>query len=295
MSTRALFISRSEEGFLAVARPWLMLAKPGVTRLVVITTWLGALAAPGSLSGAQWLATLLGTALVVAAANAFNMVAERDTDALMERTRQRPLPTGRIEPRSATRVAWAWAVTGTAALVWVHWLCALLALLALASYVWAYTPLKRVTPHALYVGTLPGAIPPLIGYAAVSNGQLAAPAWLLFSILLVWQIPHFLAISVFRRDEYARAKIQVFSVCRSERHVRWLTVGWSLVLFATSLLPVLLGEASTLYLAIAIGFGAPFVAGAFYGLSKQADERWARSLFFASMPHLVVLFVGLLL
>ncbi len=275
------------------AAPWVQLAKPGLTRLVLATTLFGGLVAEGSASPFAWLATLVGTALVVAGANALNMVAERETDALMERTARRPLPSGRLEPGAASWAAYGAATLGLLLLVGVNLQAALLALLAFASYVYVYTPLKRITPHALYVGTVPGAIPPVIGYAAVTGGQLDASAVALFCLLAVWQVPHFLAISIFRREEYARAGIQVFSVRWSQPALRWLLLGWSIALLAVSVLPVAVGVASLGYLAVAVGFGLPFVAGAAYGLRRDADRAWARSLFFATMPHLVVLLVGL--
>ena len=276
-------------------RPWIELAKPGVTRLVLITTLFGGLVAPGDASLARWLLTLLGTALVVAAANALNMAQEWDLDALMSRTRHRPLPEGRLEVTPVVRVALIAAALGSAALLAIDFVSAGLAFLALVSYVWVYTPLKRITPHALYVGTLPGAIPPLIGYASVSGGRLDARALTLFLLLAVWQVPHFLAIATFRQAEYARAGLPVFTVCRSQASVRRLMLAWSVALFLVSLLPLWLGMGGTLYAALAVGFGLPFLVGAAYGLKPAADQRWARSLFFASMPHLVVLFVGLAL
>jgi len=276
--------------------PWVQLAKPGVTRLVLITTFFGGVVAPGSqsaLSIAEWACTLLGTALVVAAANALNMVYEADADALMTRTQNRPLPSGKLSKAPVVRASAVAFGAGSLMLLAVNALAAALAFLAFASYVWVYTPLKRITPHALYVGTLPGAIPPLIGYASVTGGQLDARALALFTLLAVWQIPHFLAIATFRRAEYARAGLPVFTVCRSQATVRRLMVGWSVALFAVSLLPIALGMGGTLYAALAVGFGSAFLAGALYGLQSSADDRWAKSLFFASMPHLVVLFVGL--
>lgn len=297
MNTRALHRSgaRPFVDALGALRPWAQLAKPGVTRLVLVTTLFGGLVASGSMSPWAWALTLIGTALVVAAANALNMLYERDTDALMTRTRERPLPSGRLRPLAVARASAAAALIGTALLLMVHPVSAALALLALVSYVWVYTPLKRVTPHALYVGAVPGAIPPLIGYAGVTGGRLDLPALLLFALLAVWQVPHFLAIAMFRSAEYERAGILVFPVVRSQRAVRRLMFTWSCVLFAVSLLPAWFEMASRLYLALAIGFGVPFLIGAAYGLRSRADERWARSLFFASMPHLVVLFVGLAL
>jgi protoheme IX farnesyltransferase len=243
----------------------------------------------------RWLSTLFGTALVVAAANALNMVYEVDADALMSRTRDRPLPRGRLTPGPVVRVAVGAALLGLVVLSSINLVSALLALLALVSYVWVYTPLKRTTPYALYVGAVPGAIPPLIGYAAATGGRLDAAALTLFLLLGVWQIPHFLAISIFRQQDYAQAGFKVFSVCRSRQQVRWLMLVWSLVLFAVSLVPAWIGMAGTLYVALAVGFGVPFLLGAAYGLRAEADVNWARSLFFASMPHLVVLFVGLVL
>jgi protoheme IX farnesyltransferase len=297
MSTRALHRlgGRPLREALEAVQPWVQLAKPGVTRLVLITTLFGGLVAPGAMSLAHWVLTLAGTALVVAAANALNMVYEADADALMSRTRDRPLPAGRLTPAPVVRAALACAVIGLGALSVVHLASAALALLALVSYVWVYTPLKRTTPHALYVGAVPGAIPPLIGYVSVTGGKLDVAALSLFALLAVWQIPHFLAIAVFRQAEYQRAGFKVFTVCRSRDEVRRLMLWWSVMLFGVSLLPAWVGMGGTLYVAIAVGFGVPFTLGAAYGLSEAADVKWARSLFFASMPHLVVLFVGLAL
>ena len=285
----------SQLDVMASVQPWRQLAKPGVTRLVLVTTLFGGLVAPGSQSLWRWVLTLVGTGLVVAAANALNMVYEADADALMARTRDRPLPSGRLRKGPAARAAWLALGIGLCALVAVEPLAAALALVAFASYVWVYTPLKRTTPHALYVGTVPGAIPPLIGYASVTGGHLETAAYVACALLAVWQVPHFLAIAVFRRAEYERAGFKVFTVCRSRAEVRWLMLVWSGLLFGVSLLPVWLGMGGTLYTAIAVGFGLPFLLGAAYGLRAGADDGWARSLFFASMPHLVVLFVGLAL
>ncbi len=293
MNTRALSSARPLREVASSLEPWIQLCKPGVTRLVLVTTWFGGLLAPGHLSLGDWALTLGGTLAVVAAANAFNMAYEADVDALMSRTRDRPLPRGRLSRSQVMRAASVAALIGSAALALVHLSGVALALLALVSYVWVYTPLKRITPHALFVGAVPGAIPPLIGYACVTGGRLDAPAWALFVLLAVWQVPHFLAIAMFRESEYACAGIKVFTVCRSRAAVRRLMVGWSAALFAASLLPVWIGFAGTAYLAIAVGFGVPFVLGAAYGLRASADVHWARSLFFASMPHLVVLLVGL--
>jgi len=297
MNTRAVhrFSVRPLRDALEHLQPWVDLAKPGVTRLVLVTTLFGGLIAPGSLPVERSAFALLGTALVVAAANALNMFYEADADALMSRTRNRPLPTRRLTPTAVVWAALSAAVLGLGILSFINLVCVALALLALVSYVWVYTPLKRITPHALYIGAVPGAIPPLIGYASSTGGHLDERALTLFALLAVWQIPHFLAIAMFRQEEYARAGFQVFTVCRSRSAVRRLMVVWSVLLFGVSLVPVWIGMAGTAYAAIAVGFGLPFLLGAAYGLSPAADVHWARSLFFASMPHLVVLFVGLAL
>jgi heme o synthase len=292
MNTRAISLGPVRESLSGLA-PWVQLAKPGVTRLVVFTTLFGWIVAPGSGSWLRCVLTLFGTSLVVAAANALNMASEVDADALMARTRGRPLPTGQLTCAAAQRAAYAAAVVGVGTLLALDVLTALLSLLALVSYVWVYTPLKRVTPYALYVGAVPGAIPPVMGYASATGGHLDRTALVLFGLLFVWQVPHFLAIALFRSAEYARAGFKVFGAPGTEAHARRLLVAWSALLFIGSLLPAFWGIGGTFYLALALGFGLVFLAGAVYGLSRRADSAWARSLFFASMPYLMVLLIGL--
>jgi len=269
------------------------LAKPGITGLVIVTTLCGALTAPGTVRIGHLLLTLAGTALVVAAANALNMVIERDTDALMRRTARRPLPTGRLSVQAALAFASVTAVLGSLVLYFlVGSLATWLTLAALGSYVAAYTPLKRLTPLALLVGAVPGAIPPLIGWASVT-GSLAPLAWLEFAILFVWQLPHFLAIAIFRRDEYARAGHRVLPVVHGVLRTKVEIAIYSLLLVATSLLPVGLGLAGLSYGVIAIASGLAFLWIATAGFSTRDDARWARRLFFASMPYLVVVLSAL--
>ncbi|HEV8549003.1 MAG TPA: heme o synthase, partial [Polyangiaceae bacterium] len=188
------------------------LTKPSIAALVMVTAACGALVASRPLSVVRLLVALFATTLVVGAANALNMYAERDSDALMRRTRERPLPSGRLSAEVALGFGLLAASLGLNVLGVVSGgLACALTLLAFASYVFVYTPLKRVTPHALVVGALPGALPPLIGYAAV-DGKLGWPALFLFAVLFVWQMPHFLAISLFLREDYRRGGMQVYSV-----------------------------------------------------------------------------------
>lgn len=266
------------------------LAKPGVLGLVTVTTVCGALTAPVPIDFVRLLVATVATAAVVASANAFNMVIERDTDALMRRTRTRPLPSGRLGVEAALAFALVTAVSGLSVLYWlVGHLPFLLTLAALVSYVVAYTPLKRVTPLALFVGAVPGAIPPLIGWAS-ATGSLDALAWLQFGILYVWQLPHFLAIAIFRRDEYARAGHRVLPVVHGVGRTKVEMALYSLLLVAVSLLPVGLGYSGLLYAAVALIAGLSFLWLTTAGFSAENDARWARRVFFASMPYLIVVF-----
>lgn len=278
----------------SVARALVELTKPGVTRMVLVTTAAGALVAPESLQVGRFISTLLGTAAVVAAANTMNMVLERDVDALMERTRGRPLPSGRLTPEEATVFGAALALLGLGFLTFrVGAVTGLLAAIALVSYVLLYTPLKRVTPWALHVGAIPGAIPPLLGWTSVT-GRLDAPALSLFLLLFVWQLPHFMAITLFRGDEYRRAGLRVYAAALGERRTRRAIVSHSLLMVAVSYLPYALGLGSAAYLVMASVLGALFTALAVYGERTSGGARWARWLFFASLPYLVLVYGALI-
>jgi len=276
-----------------VAADLLQLTKPRITRLVMITTLCGALVAPGPIKLWSLAIALVGVSFVVGAANAFNMYLERATDAAMERTKTRPLPAGRLAPELALWFASALAVVGLALVSsLVNPLAGLLSAIALLSYVLVYTPLKRVTPWALHVGAVPGAIPPLIGWASVT-GSLSLPAFTLFLILFVWQLPHFLAIAIFRRGEYEKAKLRVLPAVKGLARTKFEIVAYLLLLLVVSLLPPLTGLGGASYVIIAAVLGAVFLGWGVYGLRAQAASRWARSLFFASMPYLVLVFGAL--
>jgi heme o synthase len=271
------------------------LTKPGVTRLVMVTMLCGALLAPAPIDWVRLCVALFSTALVVAGANALNMYLERESDRAMERTRGRPLPSGRLAPEAAFWFGMMVGGVGYAGLgMAVNPTAALLAAVALLSYVLVYTPLKRITPWALHVGAVPGALPPVIGWASVHE-QLTVEAWLLFAILFVWQLPHFLAIAVFRQREYERAGLVVHPSLRGLRASKRQIVLNSVLLVAVSLLPALLGFAGLAYLIVAAVSGAVFLGWAIAGLRQAAGPRWARSLFFASMPYLVVVLGALVL
>ncbi|MFO0571358.1 MAG: heme o synthase [Polyangiaceae bacterium] len=266
------------------------LTKPGVTRMVVLTTAIGGILAPGRVDMIRLGWTVLATLAVVSAANTLNMYLERDVDALMPRTRERPIPSGRVSPEVALGFGVALAFAGLVALTFlVNALSGLLCAIALISYVLVYTPLKRITPFALHVGTLPGAIPPLIGWAGMT-GKLSLAALSVFLILLVWQIPHFLAIAIFRAQEYESAGLAVYPSVRGVPAAKRAVVGYSLLLMLVSLVPALLGLGGALYVIVAAALGITQVVIAYRGLAAPDLKRWAGGLFLATLPYLLVVY-----
>jgi protoheme IX farnesyltransferase len=239
--------------------------------------------------------TLIGTVLLVSGSNAFNMVMERDVDPLMERTRDRPLPRGTVSPEMAIVFAAAMSCAALPLLfLGGNLLTGILGFVALGSYVGLYTPLKRHSGAALFVGAVPGAIPPLMGWTAVT-GHLDTRGLALFAILFLWQIPHFLAIATFRATDYARAGLKVLPNEISERATRLTIVISSVVLVASTVVLEPLRIAGLHYLLAATLLGAVFVAWAAAGFRRTAARPWARSLFFFSIVYLTLLFVALAL
>lgn len=274
---------------------WVELAKPGVTRLVLITTGLGVLAAPEAFAWMDLFAAVGGTGLVVAGANALNMFVERESDRYMKRTAARPLPSKRLSPDEALGFGVVTSIMGLFLLAqFVSSVAVGLAVFALLSYVLLYTPLKRVHSSALYVGAVPGALPPAIGYAAMT-GTLDGVGLYLFLILFAWQLPHFLAISLFRREEYARAGLRVLPNERGVIHTKRVALIQSMVLFVVTMLPLRLAGISPSYGWIAGVSGVSFVLYAAWGQRATSGDVWARRFFFASMPYLVVVMSALVL
>src|SRR5437667_2522501 len=260
------------------------LAKPRITALVVFTTAIGLWLAPHGLRPLTIALTLVGTVLIVAAANVLNMYLERDTDALMARTMNRPLPAHRMDPGIALRFGVALAAVSVPLLTFaVGALPGLLASIALVSYVLLYTPMKRQTATSLLVGALPGAIPPLIGWTAATE-RLDLPGVLLFAVMFLWQVPHFLAITLFRKEEYAKAGLIVQpNEPGGERAARTNIVRYTVALVAVSLLFVPIGAAHAAYLATALVAGLGFLGYGLLGLRGDAGPRWARNLFLLSL------------
>lgn len=275
---------------------YLELTKPRLGLLVLLTTLVGfVVAAPPRPDALVLAATLIGTALVVGGANALNQYAERHLDALMERTRDRPLPDGRLLPDQALAFGAIAAVAGLAVLaLGADLLAAVLAAVAMFAYVFLYTPLKTRTPLSLLVGAVPGAIPPLIGWAA-ARGSLDAGAWALFALLFLWQPPHFLAIARLHRDDYLRGGFSIGGLQEEGRRAGVLqAVAFCLLLVPTAMLPAALGIAGRLYVWGALILGLCFLGASVLCLT-DASRRADRRAFHASLLYLGGVMVLLLL
>jgi len=269
------------------------LAKPRISSMVVFTCAVGLALAPGSIGAARSAILLFGTALLVGSANILNCWYERDSDALMNRTRHRALPAGRLDPWVALTlgvVCGAFAIPILA--LAINPLTALLGAIAHASYVLVYTPLKRVSPLALEVGAVPGAIPPLMGWAA-ATGSLALPGWFLGGILFFWQIPHFLAIAIYLEEDYRRGGLAVLSVERGAAAAGRRLAYYAFELVALSLLAQPLGIATAPYTIAAAILGAGFIAYARRGLLGPVEGAWARRTMLYSIVWLSLVMIAL--
>lgn len=271
------------------------LIKARLTALVLITTLTGYFV--GRIGSSDWLAglhVLLGTALVAAGAAALNEWWERDLDRLMERTANRPLPSGQIDPGFALGLGLGASVGGILYLALVVNLpTAGLGFLALVSYVLVYTPLKRRTPWNTVVGAIPGALPPLMGWTA-ARGGFGAGGLALFGILFLWQIPHFMAIAWLYREQYARAGFRMLPVVDpAGRATGWSALVSAAALLAVSLVPSWVGLAGPVYAVGALALGGVFLYAAFR-FTLVLDRRHARMVFFASIVYLPLL-LGLLM
>jgi protoheme IX farnesyltransferase len=276
-------------------RDFYELTKPRMNFLVVCTTAVGYAMAPHHGHWATLLHTILGTALTAASASVLNQLVEREYDALMPRTRNRPLPGGRVTPAEA--LAWG-AVLGVAGvaylLLMVNLLTAVLGAFTLASYVWVYTPMKRVTSLNTVIGAVPGAIPPMMGWAA-ATGALGPEALALFGIMFLWQMPHFLAIAILYQRDYAAGGFKMLPVIDPKlRLTSRMIVLYGVALIPVSLMPVGVGMAGSVYLAGAVLMGLAFLS---YCVScAVSKERLdARKLFFASIIYLPLLFAVMMI
>ncbi len=273
------------------------LTKPRLSGLVLFTTAGAFLLAPGDPDFLRLAWTLIGTWLTVASSHALNMFHERDVDGLMQRTKNRPLPAGRMAPEVALFCGVALGVIGIPVLAWtVGPLPAGLSGLALVSYVAIYTPLKRKSPAALYVGAFPGAIPPLLGWTA-ATGSLAAAPLALFATMFVWQIPHFLGLALLLADDYRAAGVRTMPVVSGVAATRRAAQIGVALLLPVSLLVIPTGASGLLYSIVAPVAGIAFLVVTFRALADDDEDGavWGRTVFFCSLLHLTALFGALAL
>lgn len=275
---------------------YLELTKPRITFLIVLTAAAGfALASPGLVDYRAMLTAMVGIALLSSGIATLNQYMEKDLDALMRRTANRPLPTGKLLPGEALAFGAGLTVLAEIYLVvLVNPLSAVLGLTVIAGYLFGYTPLKTRTSLSTFVGAFPGAVPPLIGWAS-ARGTVGVEAWVLFAILFLWQFPHFLAIAWMYREDYTRAGILMLPVVEPDGRVTGQQIVlYTVMLLPVSLLPTLLGTAGKIYFVGAIVLGLLFLyfsLRAAFSKSRQA----ARQLLLASVIYLPLLFILMVL
>jgi protoheme IX farnesyltransferase len=276
-------------------RDYLQLSKARIVMMVLITTAAGYFFGVKHFDGLLLLNTLIGTALVAAGTNALNQYIEREHDGKMRRTRLRPLPDGRITPRAALVFSAAIAIIGTIYLaLMVNVLTAILGAFTLTSYIFVYTPLKRISTICTVIGAVPGAIPPLMGWTA-ATGALGAGGWIAFAILFFWQLPHFMAISWIYREDYGRAGFEMTSVRDTDgTSTARQAVFYSVALMIVSALPVLFHLAGVPYLIGAMVAGVALLVASMAFLFERTTRR-ARRLFMLSNLYLVVVMLFLVL
>jgi protoheme IX farnesyltransferase len=279
-------------------KPWayVVLTKPDVTFLVVITTLAGFyLGSGGSIDWSAMLSTVCATMLVAGGTAALNQYVERESDAVMRRTASRPLPTGQLRPRDALIFGVAMIVAGAAWLAFAaNGLAALVALTTTVLYLGLYTPLKKRTPLSTAVGAIPGALPPLIGWAA-AHGSLSLGGWVLFAILFFWQFPHFMSIAWIYREDYARAGIRMLPVVdrKGDSTFRQI-VCMSAILVWVSALPSLVGMAGIGYFFLALILGMLLLQVGLWANRSRTNVR-AKWLMHATVAHIPLLLICLVL
>jgi len=277
-------------------KDYLELTKPRITWLILMSTGIGYFfGQQGGLDLVLLLHTLVGTTLLASGTATLNQWYERDADARMNRTKSRPIPSGRVQAVNALLFGLALIVAGELELALaVNHLTAWIGFATVASYLLLYTPMKQRSWWSTTVGAFPGAMPPLIGYAA-SNGNLTIDAWILFAIIFLWQFPHFYAIAWMYKDDYARAGIQMLPVVEPDgastsRHI----FAFALLLIPCSLLPSFLSMTGHWYLGAALVLGGIFLRSATH-LSRDRSALNARGVLKASVLYLPLLYAALIL
>ena len=275
---------------------FLALTKPRLNSLVIATTGIGYYLGTVDFLDFQVLFhVVVGSGLVAGGAAAFNQVSERDIDATMQRTKQRPLPSGRLTPREGILFAATISILGLVELAFLtNKLAAMVAAVTLLTYVTIYTPLKRKTRWSTFVGAIPGALPPLIGWAA-ARGELNVEAWLIFLIVFLWQLPHFYSLSWLYRDDFGNAGLPLLATIDVDgKRTARQALYFSLALVSVSLSPSFVGFTGPRHLVIACLSGILFIALNVIFLQDRTNAR-ARLLFLGSLLYLPVLWISLLI
>lgn len=273
------------------------LFKPKLTILVVVTLLIGVLLAPIQMNLILLLISLIAIWFQAAGSLSLNCYLERDADKLMERTKDRPLPAGRLSPHVAWNWGWGLIIVGTVILTLsANLLTAGLGLFSALSYLYLYTPLKLKTPYALYVGAIPGALPTLMGWTTVTN-SISGPGFYLFGVLFLWQIPHFMAISLYRKNEYSMAHFLTFAQTHSFNFLRFNIILYSFILLLVGLIPAISGWRGEGYLIASMMVGVILLGFALAGLfvkDQEGQNSWARSYFLVTLFYLPIM-LGILL
>jgi heme o synthase len=281
---------------LALVADYVRLTKPRVISLLLVTTAGAMFVAAGGVPGG-WLLlwTMVGGYLAAGGANAINHYIDRDIDGRMARTTERPVVAGRVAPRRALVFGIALGVLSALVLgLAANWLAAALAIVGLALYVGVYTLwLKRTSVHNIVIGGSAGAVPPLVGWAAVT-GDLGLSAWLLFAIVFYWTPPHFWALALMLQRDYAAVGIPMLPVVSGVAETKRQILLWSYVMVGVTLLPVVSGAAGAVYMVSALALGAVFIALA-WKLDRDPGIGWARATFHYSLLYLALIFVALVI
>src|SRR6185436_18022176 len=295
-SSAVAVVERTRLSFRERVAAYVELTKPRITFLIVLTSAAGfALASTGHVDYLAMFRALIGIGLLSSGIATLNQYMEKDLDALMRRTANRPLPTGKLLPWEALAFGVGLTVLAEVYLaVLVNPLSAVIGLTVISGYLFGYTPLKTRTSLSTFVGAFPGAVPPLIGWAS-ARGSIGVEAWVLFAILFLWQFPHFLAIAWMYRENYTRAGILMLPVVEPDGRVTGQQIVlYTVMLLPVSLLPTLLGTAGKIYFVGAIILGllfSYFSLRAAFSKSRQA----ARQLLLASVIYLPLLFILMVL
>ena len=298
MNARPAIIETRLEAARGRAADYFELTKPRVTAMVLVTTLAGYyLGAAGAFEVAIALNLLAGTALASGGTLALNQYMERDADAVMKRTRYRPIPDKRIHPAEALCFGVIATIGGLAYLgLTVNWTAAAVTAAISVSYLFAYTPLKRVSWGCNLVGAIPGALPPVAGWAAVRGSIASVEPWVLFGMMFLWQLPHSLSIAKLYRDDYKRARLWLIPLDRDDHHPENpVIVSASIMLLVMGAMPTLMGFAGTTYFVIAAALGIAMLAAAIALVRGPETAQAARRVMLASLVYLPIALLAMVL